>query len=110
MRAWDVQDPWLRRWARRERAIFERDGWCCTVPGCSSRRNLQRHHIVFRSAGGGDEASNQTTLCAFHHLRGVHAGRLRIRGEAQDGLRFELGTRVGRSPLVAYASGDRVVA
>jgi hypothetical protein len=27
-----------------ELAVFERDGWRCTVPGCSSYRNLQDHH------------------------------------------------------------------
>ena len=90
--------------------IHERDEWRCTVPGCTSQRNLQRHHIVFRSAGGGHGAGNQTTLCAFHHLRGVHAGRVRITGEAPHGLTFELGVRATRAPLVRYASGDRVMA
>lgn len=78
---------------RREHRVFERDGWRCTVPGCSSFRNLHAHHIVFRSAGGGDEASNLTSLCAWHHQRGVHAGRVRCRGLAPAGLRFELGVR-----------------
>ena len=107
--SWAVRDPFLRRRVKREEAIFERDGWRCTVPGCSSRRNLQRHHIRFRSAGGGDESANQTTLCAFHHLRGVHAGRVRVVGRAPDALRFELGTRADGPPLATYASGDRVV-
>ena len=75
-------------------ADFERDGWRCTVPGCSARRNLQSHHIVFRSAGGLDVAGNRTTLCAFHHHRGVHAGIVGIHGRAPDGLIYTLG--VGR--------------
>jgi hypothetical protein len=106
---WAVRDPLLRRRSRRELAIFERDGWRCTVPGCTSRRNLQRHHIEFRSQGGSDAAENQTTLCAFHHLRGVHGGRIRIRGRAPVALRFDLGIRADRAPLVSYASGDRLV-
>jgi hypothetical protein len=72
-------------------ADFERDGWRCTVPGCTARRNLQSHHIRFRSAGGPDEPWNRTTLCAFHHHRGVHAGTVRMAGRAPDGLRLELG-------------------
>jgi len=28
--------------------IFERDGWRCAVPACSSRRALHDHHIIFR--------------------------------------------------------------
>jgi hypothetical protein len=62
--------------------------------------------VVFRSRGGGDEASNLTTLCAWHHLRGVHGGVLRCTGAAPGRLRFELGVRAGRPPLAVYASGD----
>ena len=63
---------------------------------------------MFRSKGGSDEASNRVTLCAFHHLRGVHEDRLRIRGRAPDGLIFELGLRDSGVPLVRYRSGDEV--
>ena len=80
-------------------ADFGRDGFRCTVPACTARRNLQSHHIVFRSAGGPDRPWNRTTLCAFHHHRGVHAGRVRIRGRAPDRLVYTLG--VGR-----FRSGD----
>ena len=85
-------------------ADFERDGFRCTVPGCTARRNLQSHHIWFRSHCGPDVAWNRTTLCAYHHHRGVHrrgrhTGSLRIRGQAPDGLIYELG--VGR-----FRSGD----
>ena len=44
----------------------------CTAPGCTSYRNLHRHHIVFRSHRGSNQPSNLTTLCAWHHERGVH--------------------------------------
>jgi hypothetical protein len=72
---------WLSYRSRRSRyAVFERDGWRCTVPGCTSYRNLQDHHIVFRAAGGSDELANRTTLCAWHHLRALHAGRIRCAG------------------------------
>jgi hypothetical protein len=80
-------------------ADFTRDGCRCTVPGCTARRNLQSHHIWFRSACGPDVAWNRTTLCAYHHHRGVHAGSLAIRGRAPDGLTYELG--VGK-----FRSGD----
>jgi len=85
LRAWGVEDRWLASHARKKLAIYERDGWRCTVPGCISRRNLHAHHIVFRSAQGSDAPENLTTLCAFHHQRGV---------------------RAGRPPLVRYRSGD----
>jgi hypothetical protein len=76
------------------------------VPGCTSLQNLHDHHVRFRSAGGGDALDNRITLCAFHHLRGVHAGLLRCVGRAPDGLRWEMGIRPGVTPLLAYRSGD----
>ena len=86
--------------------VFERDGWLCTVPGCTSMRNLHSHHIRFRSAGGTHGPENRTSLCAFHHLRGVHAGRLRCTGRAPDGLTWQMGIRPGAAPLATYRSGD----
>ena len=38
-----------------------------------------------------DDEDNLTTLCAKHHLRGVHAGIVRIVGRAPDALRFDVG-------------------
>jgi hypothetical protein len=107
-------DHALEAWGR-ERAlpkkyrVFSRDGWRCTVPGCTAYRNLQDHHIRFRSAGGSDDLANRTTLCVWHHLRAVHAGLIRCAGRAPDQLRFALGVREGRAPLATYASGDLVL-
>jgi hypothetical protein len=70
-----------RRVAQRQR-ILERDGYRCKVPGCSSRRSLQIHHITYRSRGGSDDDCNLVTLCLAHHLRGVHEGHIIIEGEA----------------------------
>jgi hypothetical protein len=100
--AWTLRDPS----ARRPDPVIERDGWRCAVPGCTSRRNLHGHHLTFRSAGGSDARENRVTLCAFHHLRCLHAGLLRVRGRAPDALVFELGLRPGATPLVRYRSGD----
>ncbi len=90
--------------------VFARDGWRCTVPGCSSYRELHDHHIRFRSAGGSDAEGNRTTLCAWHHLRGVHAGptRLRLRGRAPRRLHFELELRPGAPALLRYDGCDRL--
>jgi hypothetical protein len=54
---------------------------------------VHAHHIDYRSAGGKDELPNLTGLCAAHHLRGVHTGRIRVRGQAPDRLQWELGPR-----------------
>lgn len=100
--SWGELDPKV---ASRHR-VFARDGWRCAAPACSSMENLHDHHIRFRSAGGPDSLDNRITLCAFHHLRGVHAGRVRCVGRAPDRLRWELGVRSGKPPLLAYRSGD----
>jgi len=100
--AWTLRDPR----ARRSDAVVERDGYRCAVPGCTSRRNLHDHHLRFRSAGGSDAPGNRVALCAFHHQRCLHVGFLRIRGQAPEGLVFDLGVRPGASPLVRYRSGD----
>jgi hypothetical protein len=87
----------------RDYADFRRDGFRCTVPACSARRNLHSHHIRFRSAGGPDVAWNRTTLCAYHHERGVHAGTIAIRGRAPDELTYELGIGTFQSGGVKVA-------
>jgi hypothetical protein len=106
VRAWTARAPG----ARRPDPVIEREGYRCAVPGCTSRRNLHDHHIVFRSAGGSDAESNRVTLCAFHHQRGVHRGELAVRGRAPDALVFDLGLRAGWPPLARYESGDLRVA
>jgi hypothetical protein len=87
-------------------ADFSRDRFRCTAPGCTARRNLHAHHIVFRSHAGPDTPRNRTTLCAFHHLRGIHAGTVSCQGHAPDGLVFALGVRATGPPLLRAASGD----
>lgn len=90
-------------WTPRRYRVFERDGWRCTIPGCTSQRSLHAHHVLFRSAGGNDDLANLTTLCTAHHHRGVHGGSIRISGRAPDRLVFEM-------PLGRFGSGDLRVA
>ena len=72
--------------------------------------NLHDHHIRFRSAGGSDAMENRVTVCAFHHLRGIHKGILRCVGRAPDGLKWEMGIRPRWTPRMVYESGDVRVA
>lgn len=91
-------EHFLGEWDRRPLASFgagsavhARFGWMCAVPGCSARRNLEQHHIQFRSQGGGDDPANLVTLCAHHHRVALHErGRLSVEGRAPDALRWSL--------------------
>ena len=49
----------------------ERDRHCCQVPGCS-RPSVHAHHIKARSQRGTDDEWNLVSLCAAHHLHGIH--------------------------------------
>jgi 5-methylcytosine-specific restriction endonuclease McrA len=45
--------------------VYKRDGYKCRH--CSIREVLSPHHIIYRSAGGGDEMNNILTLCIPCH-------------------------------------------
>src|SRR5213083_1874254 len=86
--------------------VFARDGWRCAVPACTSRANLHDHHIRYRSAGGDNSRANRVTICAWHHLRGIHLGRIRAHGTAPHAITWEIGVRRGRPPPLRTL-GDR---
>lgn len=87
--------------------VFARDGWRCSVPGCTSRRELHDHHLRFLSRLGSNHLDNRTTVCAAHHLHGLHGDvRVRATGAAPSAVLWELGCRPGREPLMRLL-GDR---
>ena len=102
-----VRHEWERAPRHRD-PVFARDQWRCAVPGCSKRSNLHDHHIRFRSRGGSNELSNRVTICAAHHLHGLHAGIIRATGTAPDAIVWELGVGRDGTPLLRLL-GDRYV-
>jgi len=104
----NVRAEWNARPRHRD-PIFERDGWRCAVPACSSRRDLNDHHIVFRSRCGGNARNNRVAICIVHHQHGVHGGGyIRAWGDAPDAIHWELGIRPDAPPLLTLI-GDRYV-
>lgn len=57
----------------------------CDPNALGMLERAERHHIVYRSAGGEDIDHNVVTLCAFCHAE-QHAGRLDVRGNARAGI------------------------
>jgi hypothetical protein len=86
---WDDPRAMPRRKADR---IYIRDGWRCTAPGCSSRKNLESHHLKYRSRGGDLRSeANQITLCRFHHHMGEHGAFAKCSGTAPLDIVWRLG-------------------
>lgn len=85
LRTWRELDPDSRP---TEWRVHSRDEYLCQAPGCSSRRNLEAHHIVPRARGGDDSLANKVTLCHVHHHHVLHAGHLRLKGRAPDRLQW----------------------
>ena len=69
-------------------------------------RNLHDHHIRFRSRQGGNERDNRISVCAWHHLRGIHAGTIRVTGLVSQGLIWEVGLSPGKPPLFRCAGEE----
>ncbi|MGO8877793.1 MAG: HNH endonuclease [Acidimicrobiales bacterium] len=91
------------------RALAARDRGC-RWPGCTTRRHLHAHHVVFWSKGGRTALSNLVTLCGAHH-RFVHEGGWDLHLERCGALRVvspqgeELPAVPSRSPV----QGDGLV-
>jgi hypothetical protein len=92
--------------ARASAAVYIRDGWRCTAPGCTSRQNLEDHHIVYRARGGGNDIANRTCICRFHHQRGEHGGLASCRGRAP----LDIIWRLGRRDLARWYRNERLLA
>jgi hypothetical protein len=85
----------------RRARVLERDGHWCQVPGCS-RLAAHAHHIRPRSLGGGDEPENLVSLCAAHHLHGLHRGWIGVAGRAPGALVWRLGPGAGATAGSLY--------
>jgi hypothetical protein len=103
----DVRAFWSSAPRHRD-PVFERDGWRCAVPACTSRRNLHDHHVLYRSRGGGGARDNRVTVCAAHHHHAVHREVVRARGSAEVGLEWELGCRPGLEPFLRVSGRGEV--
>ena len=72
--------------ARLRRQILARDAGQCRNPRCHHRAD-HCHHIVLRSRGGKTALANEVAVCTTCHAL-VHAGLLRVSGQAHDDLRW----------------------
>ncbi len=83
--------------------VFDRDQWRCAVPGCTARGSLHDHHILWRSRGGTNDQANRICVCVWHHAQALHGAwprRITCLGLAPDDLRWGLGLRPDKPPLM----------
>jgi hypothetical protein len=105
-------------YGRTWRFVLERDAYRCQYLDCGARRELQVHHIVFRSHSGkkgrarSNSPQNLVTLCVFHH-RMIHAGTIGVKGEAPHQLAWRrpamMENLLGRYSVGDLVLGDSVV-
>lgn len=62
-------------------------GKACSAYAITLLEKAHRHHIVYRSKGGGTTSANVTTLCPSCHAD-VHAAKLAVEGNADVALTF----------------------
>jgi len=65
-------------------SVDARDGLRCRICLEYAGLDIQRHHLVYRSAGGLTATENVLSLCANCHLVGIHGGRLKASGDADE--------------------------
>ncbi|MEW6747921.1 MAG: AAA family ATPase [Planctomycetota bacterium] len=67
--------------------VLARDGYQCTVPGCSATDDLDAHHLEWRSQGGPTHPDNEIATCDLHH-GSAHNGTLIMSGSVSRGIRY----------------------
>ena len=70
------------------RAVDARDGLRCRICGEYAGLDIHRHHLVYRSAGGLTTTANILSLCPTCHVVGIHGGRLKASGDADERGRY----------------------
>jgi len=90
---WTFWETWLPHLGTSDKweEVYRRFLYRCPCPVCF-RRDRTLPHLVYRSAGGGDDRENLAAPCAWCHLWGEHLGRLRVLPPASE-MRWILGER-----------------
>lgn len=81
-----------RAQAKADKRVYQqvdaRDGLRCRICLEYAGLDIHRHHLVYRSAGGLTATENVLSLCANCHLVGIHGGRLKASGDADERGRY----------------------
>lgn len=90
------------------RALAFRSGGTggCEYPGCTQRRYLDAHHVIYWGQHGPTQPDNLVLLCGHHH-RELHRGDYRITTDGAQRFTFtsRLGVHLGTTVSAAGAHG-----
>lgn len=90
IRHWGYQKGTNYGFENTKAMVLNRDNYTCQCcKGKHKDSKLEVHHIVFRSQGGSDEASNLITLCHTCH-KDLHSGKINIKlsGKVKGNLKY----------------------
>lgn len=90
IRHWGYQKGTNYGFENTKAMVLNRDNYTCQYcKGKHKDSKLEVHHIVFRSQGGSDEASNLITLCHTCH-KDLHSGKinLKLSGKVKGNLKY----------------------
>jgi len=76
-----------------QRRVRARDRHFLPGPGLQQGGGARAPHQPPFRREESDDPKNLVSLCAAHHLCGIHGGRMRVTGTAPDKLVWEFGLR-----------------
>lgn len=103
------------QWTKLCRVVDHRDRLTCRACGRRCRPDApslldrgERHHIIYRSAGGQDSSDNVVLICMGCH-NDEHKHRLRIEGNADVALTFHRQLRAGEWYIARQETAPHVL-
>lgn len=81
-----MSDPFYTspQWRALRAAVLKRDGFRCSVTGCTTRASVA-DHIKPRAIGGADDPHNLRSLCERHHNTRRRGGKRGAAGTDAQG-------------------------
>ena len=94
-----------KRWSR---LVKERDAHC-KYEECSATEDLEAHHIIPRSQGGGNTLENGITLCREHHRREFLRDHLHAQVQVKTSRMFSTGNTGKKEAAYRFLSRKRLI-
>ena len=81
----------------------------CNYEECSATKDLEAHHIIPRSQGGGNTLENGITLCREHHRREFLRDHLHAQVRVKTSRLFSSGNTGKKEAAYRFLSRRRLI-